>query len=243
MNGLQRNTARLFPKGGKLLLIALDHPQSFGVMPGLERPFEVMRLCSASEADGFILNPGMAGRMGEGALLDKKLVLRTSLAGSLLATSYPNVHENVVSPETALGMGSDAVIMMLVIGGEDSSSMRQVGRDIDAFHRLHIPCIVEILAADFEKTATLDVQMHGARIAAELGADVVKAFFVPEFRKVVEGCPVPVILAGGPKDREVAAFAREAVVAGVRGFAFGRNVFQHADPLSVIRELDSILRP
>jgi DhnA family fructose-bisphosphate aldolase class Ia len=237
MSGLNRNVARLFDNRGKLFVVALDHPQAFGVMSGLENPDRVLSLCAESPIDGFILNPGLADRMTLGPYLRKKLILRTSLAGSSLGSSYPDVHENVVSPERALALGADAALMMLVLGGEDYRSMQQVARDIDAFHRLQIPCIVEILAADFARTNSLEIQMTGARIAAEIGADVVKAFFTQDFGKVVSGCPVPVILAGGPRDVAPQVFAKEA-----RGFAFGRNVFQHPDPQAIIREMDDILR-
>ncbi len=243
MSGLQRNTARLFSNGGKLFVVALDHPQSFGVMPGLENPDRILALCAMAPIDGFILNVGLAERMSAPALIQKKLILRTSLAGSSLGSSYPNVHENVVSPERALELGADAALMMLVMGGEDYLSMQQVARDIDAFHSLHIPCIVEILAEDFAKTNSLEIQMTGARIAAEIGADVVKAFFTPDFGKVVSGCPVPLILAGGPKEVAPQVFAKEALELGAKGFAFGRNVFQHPDPKAIIGELDAILRP
>ncbi|MEI6873964.1 MAG: hypothetical protein WCL50_02410 [Spirochaetota bacterium] len=241
MSGLQRNVARLFDHGGKLFIVALDHPQSFGVMPGLEDTSRILSICSKTRIDGFILNTGLAEKMSSPHLINKKLILRTSLAGSFLGSSYPNVHENVVSPERALELGADAALMMLVMGGEDWRSMQQVARDIDAFHRLQIPCIVEILADDFAKTTSLEVQMAGARIAAEIGADVVKAFFTPDFGKVVSGCPVPLILAGGPKDVAPGVFAKEAIEAGARGLAFGRNVFQHPSPEAIIAELDSLL--
>ena len=241
MSGLQRNTARLFNDAGMLFVIAIDHPQCFGVMQGLENPDSILAECAETRVDGFIMNPGLAERMSTEPLIRKKLILRTSLAGSYLGSGYPDVHGNFVSPERALALGTDAALMMLVIGGNDYMSMQQVARDIDSFHRLQIPCIVEILASDFPKTSTLEIQMTGARIAAEIGADVVKAFHTPDLDKVVSGCPVPVILAGGPKDVSLRDFAKDAISKGARGFAFGRNVFQHPNPRSIIQELGSIL--
>ncbi len=242
MTGLRRAVARLFDAEGKLFVVALDHPQTFGVMPGLEKPEQALSRCECAQVDGFILNIGMAELMCRGDLLRKKLILRTSLGGSMMASSFTNVHANVVSPETAVGAGADAVLMMLIMGGEDYRSMQQAARDIDAYHRAGLPCIVEILADDFARTNDLDIQMNGARIAAEIGADVVKAFYTPEFGKVVAGCPVPVILAGGPKGEDIQVVARAAVDAGARGFAFGRNVFQHPEPVALISALDGILR-
>ena len=139
-------------------------------------------------------------------------------------------------------MGADAVVMMMVIGGADYAAVQDAARDIDAFHRLQIPVIVEILAADYEKTQTFEIQANGARIAAELGADVVKAFYTEKFDQVVANCPVPIILAGGPKGQDILDTARAALACGVKGFCFGRNLFQSEDRLARITALDTILR-
>ena len=238
-NGLKRGVSRLFDDKGHIFLLALDHAQ-MGVMPGLERSGDLMDSLAESALSGFILNVGMAGKMTEPKLARKKLVLRTSSGGSQLGTEYASAHTNHVSPETALALGADAVLMMAVLGGADYQSLQRVGEDIDAYHQFSIPVIVEILSADFSKTNTFDVQYHGARIAAEMGADVVKAFYVDGFDKVTSCCPVPVILAGGPKDRDIVAVARQALAEGARGFAFGRNIFQAKDPAAAVSSLAAL---
>lgn len=239
-DGLTRNTEKLFDEKGHIFLLALDHAQS-GVMPGLEDTLALMNTLAEAPLDGFILNIGLAAHLARPPFLRKKLLLRSSFGGSSLADAYAPAHLNHVSPETALAAGADAVLMMAVIGGEDYRSLQALAADIDAFHQYSIPVVVEILAADFSKTASFDVQHHGARIAAELGADAVKAFFVDNFEKVIDCCPVPVILAGGPKDRDINTVARHAIECGARGFAFGRNIFQASAPSAVIRSLRAIL--
>jgi len=239
-DGLIRNTEKLFDEKGHILLLALDHAQS-GVKQGLEDMPALMNTLAEAPLDGFILNIGLAAHLARSPFLRKKLLLRSSFGGSSLADAYAPAHLNHVSPETALAAGADAVLMMAVIGGEDYRSLQALAADIDAFHQYSIPVVVEILAADFSKTATFDVQYHGARIAAELGADAVKAFYVDNFEKVVGCCPVPLILAGGPKDRDIGVVARHAIECGARGFAFGRNIFQASDPLAVIRSLREML--
>ena len=238
--GIARGREGLFNDRGLVFLLALDHAQS-GVTPGLERSWELMNRLSDSALSGFILNVGLAGRMAEPRFLRKKLVLRTSFGGSALASDYATSHSNHVSPETALALGADAVLMMAVMGGSDYLGLQEMAADIDAYHQLSIPVIVEILAADFSKTNSFEVQYNGARVAAELGADVVKAFYVEGFDKVTAACPVPVILAGGPKDRDIAQVARQALAEGARGFAFGRNIFQAEDPKAVVNKLGTLL--
>lgn len=240
MNGLERNTAKLFSHDGKLFAMAMDLPQC-GLVDGLEDPLAVIEARKDSKLDAFLTNVGIA-RLAEQQLLHKKLILRTSSGGTNLASAFTNVQKNHVSPETALAMGADAVVMMMVIGGADYASIQDAARDIDAYHRLSIPVVVEILADDFMQTQTFDIQANGARIAAELGADVVKAFYTENFEKVVRNCPVPIILAGGPKGANIADVARDAVRCGVKGFCFGRNLFQSEDAAERIETLDAILR-
>jgi len=239
MNGLNRNIAKLFGNRGKLFVLAMDHAQG-GVMQGLEKPHDLLQSLAVSPIDGFILNVGLADKMGYGGLLNKKLILRTSFGGSMMSTEYTNVHANHVTPETALRLGADAVLMMFVLGGADYRSIQQASKDIDAYHLLGIPVIAEILCDDFEKTATYDIQMNGARIAAELGADVIKAFYTENFEKVIVNCPAPVILAGGPKGSDITIIAKSALNAGARGLAFGRNIFQNTNPAEIISELDHL---
>lgn len=233
MYGLKRNTARLFSNHGKLFVMAMDLPQS-GVVQGLEKPRQLVRGLENTKVDGFIMNIGIANEMAEGDLLNKKLVLRSSSGGSMMASEFTNVNTNHVSPETALAYGADAVLMMCIVGGKDYLALQKMAEDIDAFHRLSIPVIAEVMCDDYEKTGTYNVQLNGARIAAELGADVVKGFFTEKFEHVVGCCPVPFIMAGGEVDRNILDVAREALKCGVKGFAFGRNIFQSQNPAATI---------
>jgi class I fructose-bisphosphate aldolase len=88
---------------------------------------------------------------------------------------------------------------------------------------------------------------HAARLGAELGADIVKVNYTgaPDtFREVVEGCPVPVVIAGGPKmdsDRDVLTMVKDAVDVGGAGVSIGRNVFQHKDPTKIVQAFDLII--
>jgi class I fructose-bisphosphate aldolase/fructose-bisphosphate aldolase/2-amino-3,7-dideoxy-D-threo-hept-6-ulosonate synthase len=240
MNGLTRNTAKLFSHDGKLFILALDHAQA-GVMEGLTDVKSIMRRCADSALDGFLVNTEPARAMAGDALLQKKLLLRSSFGGTRLSSSFSATHKNPVSPMTALSLGADAVVMMLTFGEGDAAGVQQAASDIDAFHQLGIPVVAEILAIDFAKTQTYETQANGARVAAELGADVIKAFYTERFDTVVANCPVPLILAGGPKETDIFDMAKAAVDDGVKGFAFGRNLFMAEDIESRIQRLDEIL--
>jgi putative autoinducer-2 (AI-2) aldolase len=82
------------------------------------------------------------------------------------------------------------------------------------------------------------------RIAAELGARVVKTYWCEGFEKVVDGCPVPVVMAGGPKadsEREVFEFVHDGLQKGAIGVNLGRNIWRHPHPVAMIRALRSLI--
>jgi len=93
----------------------------------------------------------------------------------------------------------------------------------------------------------VEVVAHAARAGAELGADIIKTNYtgdIDSFRTVVEGCPVPVVIAGGPKtetDMEFLQMIEGAMQAGARGVAIGRNVFQHQDPVKMTMAIAAIV--
>ena len=243
MNGLERNTSKLMNHKGKLFLAAFDHPQIYGVMPGLEQPIDAIKRIIDTEIDGYILNPGIFKLLDASLVQNKKLVLRASLGGTMMGTSFSDYHSIMVSPQQASDLGCDAVLIMLVLGGaHDKESMTDVARAIDAFHQYSIPVMVEVLHADYKKNNDPTFIRNGARIAAELGSDVVKAFYCEDFASVVAGCPVPIVLAGGPKEANILDIARTVVDAGAVGFAFGRNLFQSENPEKIIASLSEILR-
>ena len=88
---------------------------------------------------------------------------------------------------------------------------------------------------------------HVARIGAELGADVVKTVYTGDsesFRTVVEGCPVPIVIAGGPQannDKELLEMVKGAIDAGAVGVSMGRNIFQHSNPENITKAISNII--
>ena len=93
----------------------------------------------------------------------------------------------------------------------------------------------------------VDVVAHAARLGAELGADIIKTNYtgdVDSFKEVVDSCPVPVIIAGGPvmdTSKDVLQLVSDAISAGGAGLSIGRNVFQHQDPAKIVKALSAIV--
>jgi putative autoinducer-2 (AI-2) aldolase len=82
-----------------------------------------------------------------------------------------------------------------------------------------------------------------SRLGAELGADIIKTYYEDAFDKVVDSCPVPVVIAGGKKIPELDALqmARNAIDAGAVGVDMGRNIFQSDDPVAMIQAVRSVV--
>jgi putative autoinducer-2 (AI-2) aldolase len=82
-----------------------------------------------------------------------------------------------------------------------------------------------------------------SRIAAELGAHLVKTYYCDEFEKVVENCPVPIVIAGGKKlpEREALELAFNAISKGAVGVDMGRNIFQSENPVAMIQAVRAIV--
>ncbi len=240
MTCLEKNLNRLFKNHGKLFLIALDHPQYYGSMKGLENTVKTAEKLLNSPADGFIFNPGIFRKLSS-AFSTVSLIVRASTGGSKFG-NFPQTHPIFLTPKRAFELGADGVIVMMVIGGDDVESVKNVAKMVGDFHSFCLPVIVEILPHDPSKISNPDLTATGARIAAEIGADIVKVFYTDEFHLVVESTNVPVLLAGGPESEDIEHVAERAVEVGVAGFAFGRNIFAHENPLERIRALEEILR-
>jgi len=92
-----------------------------------------------------------------------------------------------------------------------------------------------------------EIVAHVTRIGAEAGADIVKSVYTGDlesFRSVVKRCPVPIVIAGGPKsktDADILEMCSNAIEAGAQGVTFGRNIFQHANPSSLVKALYEII--
>ena len=82
------------------------------------------------------------------------------------------------------------------------------------------------------------------RIAAEIGAHIVKTYYCKEdFDKVVEGCPVPIVIAGGKKIPELEALqmCQDAISKGAAGVDMGRNIFQSEKPVAMIKAVRAVV--
>ncbi|MDM7933952.1 MAG: 2-amino-3,7-dideoxy-D-threo-hept-6-ulosonate synthase, partial [Methanothrix sp.] len=152
--------------------------------------------------------------------------------------------------EECLKMGADAVSVHINIGSETESDQLSILGCVSErcnFWGMPLVAMMYPRGKGITNPNEVEVVAHAARVGAELGADIIKTNYTGDpdtFRHVVEGCPVPVVIAGGPKtetDMELLQMIEGAMEAGARGVAIGRNVFQHEDPVKMTMAIAAIV--
>jgi putative autoinducer-2 (AI-2) aldolase len=152
----------------------------------------------------------------------------------------------ITSVQEIIRLNASAVSMSVFVGSKyEHQSLTNLARLVDECEDYGIPVMaVTAVGRELEKREARYLALC-CRIAAELGARVVKTYYCAEnFDKVVEGCPVPVVIAGGPKagsELEVFEFIRDGMLKGAIGVNLGRNIWQSEYPVATIRAIRAII--
>ena len=243
----QENLEAFF-RDGKTVILPLDHGIAIPV-PGLENPFAMIERVSPW-VDGFVMNLGVALRAAD-SMAGKGICLRTD-AYNTRTTGEGAGSVNVFGVEEAELVGANAVMNMLYPGSVNEGRNYQECADlIRESMDIDIPVILEALPYGLGQTDkyTLENVKFAARVAAELGADVIKVPYPAdihrgEFRAVTESCFAPVIVLGGAAvndDASLLKMVEDAMDAGAAGIAIGRNVWQHSNPAAIARSLAAVV--
>jgi len=183
-----------------------------------------------------------AGHRGTGK--DVGLIIHLSAGTSI--SPDPNAKELVCTVEEAIKLGADAVSVHINLGAEtDKEMLRQLGYVSSRCMEWQMPLVAMMYTRGAKIKDEFDVAnvKHAARAGAELGADIVKVPYTgstESFTEVVQGCPVPVVIAGGPKmdsDEDIFKMVDGALGAGAAGVSIGRNAFQHEKPDKMVEAL------
>jgi class I fructose-bisphosphate aldolase len=206
-----------------------------------------VQAAAAGGATSVVLHKGLV-RVAAPALGRTGLWLH--LSASSAQNPDPNDKRIVTGVEEALALGADGVSVHTNIGAPTESAMvEDLGRVARECERLGVPLLAMMYARGPGVRDPHDPERvrHIARLGAELGADVVKCPYTGSaatFREVVRGCPVPVVISGGPRmdnDRAVLQMVQDAIGAGAAGVSIGRNAFQHPRPEAMVRALAEIV--
>jgi class I fructose-bisphosphate aldolase len=244
-----RNTPVL-ASDGKALVVAMDHARTFGAVEGLEDPGTVIEAAVDAGADAVMTTFGVVKRYREELIGRVPTFLRLDGGPSLYRedwlayTEWSLLH----SVEDALLLGADGVVVMAFVGiPVELQTYRIVAKVAGECLRANVPLMVEALPCPSERIPdpkAAEAMASAARLAFEHGADLVKTYYTEGFRQVTENCPVPVLIAGGPKMEtveETLQVVHSAIGAGAAGAVFGRNIWQSGDTRGAIRALKGII--
>ena len=246
-----RKNALFDKRDGRSVVIAMDHAAIAGPIPGIVDPKEIVAACVAEKVDGILTTKGFVDNALGAWDRATALVLRITGGFTVLGGKFEE--ELVIEPETAVAYGASCAAITVKFGHEyEGKFIRQASLAIDRCHMLGLPVMLEAMAKGTvkgEKLASNDPEgiRMAARMAAELGADVVKTYYtgsVDSFAKVVEGCPVPIVILGGAKTdsiRQVFQDIHDSLVAGGRGIAVGRNIWEHGNVDRMLQAVNGLV--
>ena len=230
---------------GRAFILPLDHGATMGPLPGLYSLKDTVSEAAEAGATAVLMHKGMVDKAHRGFGRDVGLIVHLS-AGSIYGAD-PERKVLVSSVEEALRLGADAVSVHLNIGGagepEMLASAGKISADCDKWG-------VPLLAMVYPKgkaAEDTDSAKTCVRIAAELGADLVKIRYTGDsdsFHEVTKGCPVPVVIAGGPEissDRALLSMVYDAMEAGGSGISIGRRIFEHQNISGICSALSDII--
>jgi len=219
-------------KTGKSVIVPLDHGASVGPVPGIIDMTQTIDDVSKGGANAVLMHKGMVGTGHRGYGSDIGLIIHLSASTGL--SPHPNHKVLVTSVEKAIKLGADAVSVHVNVGSEREPEMLiKLGTISEICDDWGMPLIAMMYprGKQIKDEHDAEVVKIAARAGAELGADIIKTNYTGDpdtFKEVIAGCPVPLVIAGGPKvetEKELLEMVKNSVDVGGAGVAIGRNVF------------------
>jgi 3-hydroxy-5-phosphonooxypentane-2,4-dione thiolase len=238
--GMANRLARIIkPADGRAVMLAVDHGYFLGPTSGLEDPRQTIEPLMP-HADSIMLTRGVL-RTSVDPKSDKPIVLRVS-GGTSILKELSN-EDITVSIDDCIRLNVSAMALSIFVGSEfEKETLVSLAKLVDEGEKYGIP-VLAVTAVG--KDMARDVRYLGlsCRIAAELGAHIVKTYYCEDFEQLVESCPIPVIVAGGKKTPEIEALelTYNSVKRGAVGVDMGRNIFQSDCPMGMIQAVRAIV--
>ena len=239
--GLENRLARIIrPDTGRTVMLAIDHGYFLGPTKGLEDP-SLQCVPLAAYADTLMLTRGIV-RSSFPSTLGTSIVLRVSGATSVLQDDLSD-ETIVTSIEECLRLNAVGVALSIFVGApHQHESIANLARLVDEGERYGLPVLaVTAVGKDMDRDARY--LSLACRIAAEMGARIVKTYLCADFERVVSTCPVPIVVAGGKKvpERDALELAAQAIAGGAVGVDMGRNIFQAESPVAMLEAVGAVV--
>lgn len=255
MYGTELRLNRLFGNGRNAVIVAGDHGEFDGPIPGLEKLPEALSAIT-DDVDGVLLSPGMLRHCW-------RLFARRGAPLAIVMLNWGTTYcfkwdyreavtVPVISPLDAIAEGADIVLVSPTLKTGDETAD---GENVRCFTQLcweakglGIPVLGEAFPPTPHRLSPEELHdwvLITTRIIAEVGADFVKTYYTRRFREVAESCPVPILVLGAerlPREIDALRLASDAVKDGARGVVFGRNVLQSSNPSAFASALCEVVR-
>jgi putative autoinducer-2 (AI-2) aldolase len=240
--GMRSRLSQLIKPDGRCLFLPIDHGYFLGPTSKLEKPGETVKSL-LPYCDALFVTRGILR-----SCIDPKsrvpIILRVSGGTSIVGKDLAN--EGITtSIKEALRVNASAIGISIFVGSDyEHQTLMNLAKLIDEAEEYGIPVMaVTAVGKELEKRDARYLALC-CRIAAELGAKVVKTYWCENFEKVVNGCPVPIVIAGGPKvatELEVLEFVYDGIQKGAIGVNLGRNIWQNEHPVAMIKAIRAII--
>ncbi len=240
--GLKNRLARIInPINNRAVMLAVDHGYFLGPTESLEVPRKTVRPL-LKYCDSLMLTRGVL-RTSVDANFPVPIVLRVSGGSSIIGEDLSN-EKITTSVKEAIRLNASALAMSIFVGAKyEHNSLVNLGNLVNEAEEVGMPVLaVTAVGKELEKRDARYLSLS-CRIAAEFGAHMVKTYYCDNFEKVVNTCPVPVIIAGGPKleERKALELTYNAIKSGAVGVDMGRNIWQSKYPVPMIRAVRAIV--
>jgi putative autoinducer-2 (AI-2) aldolase len=239
--GMKNRMSRIIKaETGRTVMLAIDHGYFLGPTTGLEEPGKTVAPL-LPYADTLMLTRGVL-RTEIDPATDIPIVLRVSGGTSIIGKDLSN-EEITVSIDEAVRLNVAGVALSIFVGApHEKQTLHNLSILIDMAQDVGIP-VLAVTAVG--KEMSRDARYLGlcCRIAAELGANIVKTYYCEGFDGIVRNCPVPVVIAGGKKipEQDALRLAYNAISNGAVGVDMGRNIFQSECPVAMIQAVRKIV--
>ena len=241
--GMKNRLSKLIQPDRHCFFLPIDHGYFQGPTRCLEKPGETIKPL-LPYCDALFVTRGVL-RSCVDPTNSKPIILRVSGATSMAGKDLAN-EVLTTSIEEIVRLNVTAVGISIFVGSDyEKETLLNLAELVNKCENYGIPVMaVTAVGKEMEKREARYLAL-ACRIAAELGAKVVKTYWCEkDFDKVVEGCPVPVVVAGGPKcktELDVLEFVYDGMQKGAIGITLGRNVWQNPHPVAMAKALRAIV--
>ena len=239
--GLQNRLSSIIkPQNNRALMLAVDHGYFLGPTEKLENPKKVIAPL-LKHCDSLMVTRGVQ-RTSVPATTGTPMVLRVSGGSSIIGDDLSQ-EDITVSIEDAIRLNASALAMSIFVGSKyEYQTIVNLGKLVSEAEKYGIP-VLAVTAVGKELGKDARYLSLACRVAAEQGAHIVKTYYCDDFEKVVQSCPVPIIVAGGKKipERDALQLTYNSIKGGAVGVDMGRNIWQSENPVAMIRAVKSIV--